>query len=379
VAGVGRFARWREAERILVVRLDKLSDVLMTTPAIAAVRETVPGARITLLTSPCGAELAPQLPFVDEVIAFEAPWVRHGAPGEDGLAGTSTAAEWRLLQRLADECFDAAIIFTSCTQSALPAALLCRQAGIPLRLAHCRENPHLLLSDWLADPDVIGDSMRHEVERQLALVGSVGFATGDSRLRFALRAADRQQAGEALAQAGIAPGQSYFVVHPGAASSSRRYPPDRFGRAAASLNRITGVPAVFTGSAEEEGTVEAARDAMGVDSISLAGRLGLGALGALLEGADVLLTNNTGPAHMAAALGTPVVDLYALTHPQQTPWRVPARVISHSVDCRNCLTSVCPQQHHACLHRVDAGRVVGAALELLAERASAPAKIACTG
>jgi ADP-heptose:LPS heptosyltransferase len=91
-------------------------------------------------------------------------------------------------------------------------------------------------------------------------------------------------------------------------------------------------------------------------------------LGALIEGADLLLTNNTGPAHLAAALGTPVVDLYALTHPQQTPWRVPARVISHAVECRNCMKRVCPQQHHACLHRIDTNRVVGAALELLAEQ-----------
>lgn len=272
------------------------------------------------------------------------------------------------MQCLADGRFDAAIVFTSCTQSALPAALLCRQAGIPLRLAHCRENPHRLLSDWLPDPDVIGDGMRHEVERQLALVGSVGFVTGDLRLRFALRAEDRQQAADALARAGVGAGQPYFVVHPGADAASRRYPPDRFGRAAASLHRITGVPAVFTGSAAEEGTVDAARRSMGLGSLSLAGRLGLGGLGALIDGADLLLTNNTGPAHVAAALGTPVVDLYALTHPQQTPWRVPARVISHAVECRNCLKSVCPQQHHACLHRIDAGRVVGAALELLAER-----------
>lgn len=117
---------------------------------------------------------------------------------------------------------------------------------------------------------------------------------------------------------------------------------------------------------------------MGMGSVSLSGRLGLGGLGALIEGADLLLTNNTGPAHIAAALGTPVVDLYALTHPQQTPWRVPARVISHPVECRDCLKSVCPQQHHACLHRIDAGRVVGAALELLAERhPRSPATATC--
>jgi ADP-heptose:LPS heptosyltransferase len=187
-----------------------------------------------------------------------------------------------------------------------------------------------------------------------------------------VRAEDRQEAARALSAAGIASHRPYFLVHPGAGSASRRYPPVRFGRAAASLHRITGLPAIFTGKAEEEGTVDAARRAMGVPAASLAGKLSIGGLGALIDGADLLLSNNTGPAHIAAALGTPVVDLYALTHPQQTPWRVPARIVNHAVACRHCLESVCPEVHHACLHQVETGRVVGAALELLAEGADRP-------
>jgi ADP-heptose:LPS heptosyltransferase len=79
----------------------------------------------------------------------------------------------------------------------------------------------------------------------------------------------------------------------------------------------------------------------------------------------VLITNNSGPAHLAAAVATPVVDLYALTNPQHTPWLVPARVLNHDVPCRNCLKSVCPQGHHDCLRRVAPERVADAAMELL--------------
>ncbi|HRO59898.1 MAG TPA: glycosyltransferase family 9 protein, partial [Burkholderiaceae bacterium] len=151
---------WRSARRVLAVRLDNLGDVLMTTPALAALRHSLPEARITLLASPAGASLGPHLPAVDEVIEFRAPWVKH--EGSDDAPGL---AEARLLERLAAERFDAAIIFTVCTQSALPAALMCRLAGIGLRLAHARENPYRLLTDWVVDRDTPRAGGRHEVQR----------------------------------------------------------------------------------------------------------------------------------------------------------------------------------------------------------------------
>jgi ADP-heptose:LPS heptosyltransferase len=82
----------------------------------------------------------------------------------------------------------------------------------------------------------------------------------------------------------------------------------------------------------------------------------------------VLICNNSGPAHIAAALDTPVVVLYALTNPQHTPWQVASRVLNHDVPCRNCLRSVCPQGHHACLLRVEPEAVAHAALELFDAR-----------
>src|SRR5436305_12384373 len=100
-------------------------------------------------------------------------------------------------------------------------------------------------------------------------------------------------------------------------------------------------------------------------ALSLAGRLSLGELGALIERADLLVSNNSGPVHLAAALGTPVVDLYALTNPQHTPWQVRAHVLSHDVACRHCLKSTCPQGHHRCLRGGSPRRVVDAALDLL--------------
>src|SRR5256885_14547893 len=104
---------------------------------------------------------------------------------------------------------------------------------------------------------------------------------------------------------------------------------------------------------------------MGTPSCSVAGSLDLAELAALLARSDLLVANNTGPVHLAAAVGTPVVALYALTNPQHTPWMVPSRVLSHEVPCRNCYKSVCPEGHHDCLRRVPPGDVVRAAVELM--------------
>ena len=368
--------RWRGVRRLLAVRLDNLGDLLMTSPALAAIKHGLPRVHLTLLASPAGAAAARHLPMVDEASAFAAPWVTSKS-GAGGVAGRPPSdgpalgqAESRLIDRLSEAQFDAAVIFTVCTQSALPAALLCLLAGIPRRLAHCRENPYALLTDWVRDPDVVGDGMRHEVARQLALVGSVGLSVPDERLRFALRPGDAEAVRRLLQAAGLADGQRYFVVHPGATAPSRRYPAERFGRAAEAIARASGCVPVYTGDASEQALIEQARKGRGV---SLAGRLELGQLGALIAGAELLLSNNTGPVHMAAALGTPVVDLYALTNPQHTPWMVAARVLSHDVPCRHCLASVCPQGHHDCLQRIEPEQLVQAALELMGEPMAASA------
>jgi lipopolysaccharide heptosyltransferase II len=360
LAGPVAAPRWAEARRLLAVRLDNMGDVLMTAPALAAAKRHASDTQLTLLTSPQGAEVARHIRAVDQCLVYRSPWTRQ-PEDEPG----SPTRDLELIERLRAHRFDAAIVFTVCTQSALPAALLCRLAGIPLRLAHSRENPYELLTDWVLETDVCADGMRHEVQRQLDLVRSVGYASENDRLRFELQPADRLAMQAALSAAGGHPERPWIVVHPGASAPSRRYPAQRFGQAADALARITGCQIVFTGTADEHPLVNDAASTMRAPFINLAGRLGLGPLAALIGAARALLCNNSGPAHLAAALGTPVVVLYALTNPQHTPWRANARVLSHDVPCRHCLKSVCPEGHHHCLRRIEVQQVVDAVCELL--------------
>ncbi|HEY8491703.1 MAG TPA: lipopolysaccharide heptosyltransferase II [Dehalococcoidia bacterium] len=352
---------WERAERVLCVRLDAVGDVLMTTPAIRAVRESRPGRRVTLLTSPAGAEAAALVPEIDEVLVYEAPWMKAARP-------RPAAADLATVERLRAAAFDAAVIFTVYSQSPLPAAFLCHLAGIPLRLAHCRENPYLLLTDWVpeAEPERL---IRHEVQRQLDLVAAVGCRTMDRRLSLQVPETARRRAERLLAEAGVDRKRPWVVVHPGASAPSRRYPAESFAAAARHLALEAGWQVVLTGGRGEVGLVEAVRAMAGVPSASLAGQMTLADLAAVIALAPLVITNNTGPAHMAAALGTPVVDLYALTNPQHTPWLVPHRALFHDVPCRNCYKSVCPEGHHNCLRLVPPESVVEAALALSRETA----------
>ncbi|MEB2398751.1 MAG: glycosyltransferase family 9 protein [Alcaligenaceae bacterium] len=353
---------WSGLRKILCIRLDNLGDVLMTTPAIRALKQACPGRRIALLASPAGAALAPFLPDVDEVIAYDAPWVKNEVDDPDGEA--------RMLRALRAADFDAAVIFTVYSQSPLPAALMCRLAGIPRVLAHCRENPYRLLSDWQPETEP-HQQTRHETRRQLDLVERVGAVCKDPRLVFATRDGDRLGVRAKLRAHGLAPGGAWIVSHCGATAPSRRYPPECFAEALSMLGGRAGT-VVLTGGASEQALTDGIRRmcAGAVPIIDFAGLLSLGELACLIEDAALLLSNNSGPVHLAAALGTPVVDLYALTNPQHTPWMVPSRVLFHDVPCKYCYRSVCPEGHHDCLRKVPPATVCAAVLELLA--ASAP-------
>jgi len=348
---------WNTARRILCVRLDSLGDVLMTTPAIAAIKATHPNAHITLMTSAAGAALAPQLPMVDEVWVYDAPWLKATAPRPN------SQPEYAIFDELRDRQFDAVIIFTVYSQSPLPAAFMAYMADIPLRLAHCRENPYQMLTHYIREPEP--EITRHEVQRQLDLVASVGYHTVDARLRLTVPPVSHDRIAALLQSEGLDRRQPWVVVHPGATASSRRYPPELFAEVGRSLVQA-GITVLFTGTVPERGLIDDIRTQMGTPSLSLAGLLDLPDLSALLAATPLLLSNNTGPVHLAAALGTPVVDIYApINNMQHTPWQVPHQVLFHDVPCRLCYKSICPEGHHHCLRLLEPKEVVKATLNLL--------------
>lgn len=329
---------WRDGLRILCVRLDNLGDVLMTTPAFRALKATWPGCHLTLLTSSVGAAIGTFISEIDAIIRFDVPWVQGGSDDQEILMP--------MVRQLKSYSFDAAILFTVQSQNPLPAALLCYLAGIPRVLGYCRENPYQLITDWIPDPEVLM-ATRHEVERQLALVQTIGCQTDDQRLTLRVSSIDQSYAREILAAYGLDKSRPWLVLHPGVSEAKRRYPTEGFSRAALELMRDFDYQIVITGSSSEQALAETIRQQLNGQAINLAGQLALGQFVGLLAEAPLLIANNTGPVHIAAAIGTPVVVLYAKTNPQHTPWQVPHRVLYFDVPAslrsRNVLLQQFPE------------------------------------
>lgn len=367
--------RWRAARRILAVRLDNLGDVLVTTPAIRAIKASLPDVAVTLLASPVGAQAGRLNPDVDDVIVYEAPWVDpwQRLPHD-------SAREQAMIATLREGRYDAAVIFSSFRQSPLPAAYLCYLADIPLRAAASIDGPGSLLTARHKHPE----RPMHEVERGLDLVAALGMATEDDDLVLRVPVTDRTALSARLQEMGIAGDRPLVVLHPGCTMPARTYPWELYAQVAGLLVRRLDARVILTGTAEEQALVErihgqidpAARAAVHC----CAGLLPFPQFCALIARADLAITNNTGPMHVAAAVKTPVIALFALTNPpeQWGPWRVPHRQLYHDVPCRLCYSRVCPRGQE-CLRLVTPDAVVTAAEALLSAARSGRTELTPVG
>jgi ADP-heptose:LPS heptosyltransferase len=313
---------------VLAVRQDSLGDVIVTGPALRALA-TAPGP-LTLLCGPRGEAAARLLPGVDDVLVQVAPWIDPEPPPVDA----SACAE--LIEAIVERRPAEAVIFTSFHQSPLPAALLLRLAGVPRIGAISVDYPGSLLDLRHRVPDEI-----HEVDRALSLAEAAGHrlaAGDDARLRIELPSPPPPL-----------PDGPFVVVHPGASVPARAWEPQAWAELVGLLVE-RGHRVVVTGSAAEaELTLRIAGGHPGV--LDLGGCCDLAELAAVLARAEAVAVANTGPAHLAAAVGTPVASLFAPTVPwiRWRPWGVPHELLMREVPCAGCRARRCPVPGHPCL------------------------------
>jgi ADP-heptose:LPS heptosyltransferase len=329
--------------RVLVARMDNLGDVLLAGPAVRAAAAQADS--VTLLAGPRGRAAAELLPGVDEVIEWCAPWID---PEPEPITSESLTA---LRFRLRAGGFDRAFILTSFHQSPLPLALLLRDAGVPWIGAISEDYPGSLLDLRHYVP---GDPP--EAERALSLMRAAGFTlpeADDGRL------AVRRILPDVSHLTGV-PG--YVVVHPAASAPAREWPADRCAEAVRLLTEA-GHRVVVTGGPGAVGSAIA-----GAWALDLTGATTLAELAAVLDGASVVVAPNTGPAHLAAAVGTPVVSLFAPVVPASrwAPYRVPTVLLGdQGAPCRATRARTCPVPGHPCLNDVAPHDVVDAVEHLL--------------
>ncbi|MBB3676943.1 ADP-heptose:LPS heptosyltransferase [Modestobacter versicolor] len=327
---------------VLVARLDNAGDVLLQGPLVRAV--AAGAERVVFLASPQGTSAAGLLPGVDSVLTWHCPWI-DGAPQPVDAADIAA-----LTERVRAEGVDEAVISTSFHQSPLPLALVLRTAGVARVSAISVDYPGSLLDvRHRVDDDL------PEPERALSLARAAGFELppgDDGRLavRRPLPAIDQP------------PG--YVVLHPGASVPARAWPAER---CAAAVDELTdaGWRVLVTGGPGERQLTAAVAGSRGVD---LGGETSLAEMAALLDGAAAVVVGNTGPAHLAAAVGTPVVSLFSPVVPavRWAPYGVPTVLLGdQSAPCRDTRARECPVPGHPCLSSVTAADVVAAVEKLV--------------
>jgi ADP-heptose:LPS heptosyltransferase len=321
-----------------------LGDVLLTGPAIRAVADRA--SHVTLLCGPRGRAAAGLLPGVDEVLEWTVPWIepRPAAVDADEVAA--------LVKRIEAAEFDQAIVFTSFHQTPLPMALLLRLAGVASTAAISEDYPGALLDVRHAVPDDV-----HEVERALSLAEAAGYPRprwDDGRLRITSDLPD---------VSALVGAERYVVVHPGTSVPARACPPSLSAGVVEALT-ASGRRVLVTG---DRGDAPLTAHVAGATGVDLGGRTDLRGLAAILAGADCVVVGNTGPAHLAAAVGTPVVSLFAPTVPFERwrPYGVPVvRLGQADAPCRDTRAQLCPVFLHPCLSTLEIRDVVSAVEEL---------------
>lgn len=328
---------------VLAVRLDNDGDVLLAGPAIRAL--AAGATRVTLLCGPRGRRAAELLPGVDGLLEWRAPWID---PEPRPVERDDVAA---LVELIAGLHVDRAIVFGSFHQSPLPTALVLRLAGVPWIGATSVDYPGTLLDLRHSIPDDV-----HEVGRSLDLVRAAGFELprgddGSLRVRRPISAALRIELPE-----------EYVAVHPGASVPARAWAPERNAELVHALV-ASGRRVVVTGAPTERRlTARVAGPEVRDEVLDLGGATDLAGLAEVLAAASAVVVGNTGPAHLAAAVGTPVVSLFAPTVPpvRWRPWHVAHELLFVDVPCAGCRARVCPVVGHPCLGGVEVADVVDA-------------------
>ncbi len=334
----------RRGGSVLIVRLDSMGDMLAAGPAVRAVAA---GAdRVTVLAGPLGESAARLLPGVDQVVPWSCPWIMAGPPPVEPADIDAVVTTIRSL------AVDEAIVLTSFHQSALPTALLLRLAGVPRIVAASTDYPGALLDVRLPPAADAPEPLR-----MLETVAGAGYRLPrDDDGRLAVR--------RPLPWIDIGLGPGYLVVHPGTSAPARAYPPDKWTQAVAALVSA-GWSVAVTGSRSEEPLTAGivAGQVHGAPVVDLAGRLDLPQLAGVLDRAGAVVVANTGPAHLAAAVGTPVVSLFSPVVPalRWAPYGVDVALLGDQrAACRDTRSTVCPVPGHPCLNSVSADDICAA-------------------
>ena len=339
------------ADRILIVRTDRIGDVVLSTPAITAVRKAFPQAYIVAMVSPETQEIVRGNPHLNEIILYDKK-TRH----------KSFLKTLDFAMRLKEKKFDMAFIL----HSTVRINLVCFLAGIARRVGYARGKMDFLLTDKLEYKKRLGE--KHEAEYSLDVLRHVGIKAEMSPLVMVAKKKDEENVDRLLRETELG-AEKFIVVHPGASDVSKMWPKEKFAGLADILIDRFGVRVVFVSSAEQAKIGEEARRLMKNKPVSLCGQTSLGELAALLKRASLFVSNDSGPVHIACAVGTSVISIFSrnkkgLSPTRWAPLGKKTRVVHKDVGCTECLAHNC-KKAFLCINSVSVEEIVEKASELL--------------
>jgi len=334
---VNRAVPSRENIRSVVVRgTNWVGDAVMTVPALRELRRVLPSARITLATRSWSRGIFADSDFVDEIFV-------HDPTGHAFSDFRRQVSQWR------SAGFDLAILF----QNSFQAALTARSAGIPYRIGYSTQHRGFLLSSAIPLPSWQGD--RHEVFYYLnivehlerTLIGKSELLQHAPNLELSIAAEGSERGRAILSSAGLPNGSPIVALCPGSTNSrAKRWPADRFAQLAELLVQHLGANILLIGAPDELEVSLRVAELMQTAPVMLTGATSLDDAVAVLSLVDVLISNDTGPAHISAALGTPTVVIFGPTNPVTTrPFSEAAVVVRNPPDCAPCMLRDCPIDH----------------------------------
>lgn len=340
-------------QRIVVRGTNWVGDAAMTIPALRELRLLFPKAHLTLATRPWAKELFAETDFLDELLVYD----------RRGLSSVlNQVSEWR------GRRFDLAILF----QNAFEAALIPALARVPIRIGYATERRGFLLTHALAVPD--WRSSKHEAFYYLNIVAAIERLVSQNQrtlesyqpdVRLGISSMRKANAAKLLAAQGVITDRKLVALCPGSINSrAKRWPAERFATLA-DLLIDANVQVLLIGSAEELEVSEEVAQRMGHQPIMLTGRTSLSEAVEILDAVDLLVTNDTGPAHIAAALGRPTLVVFGPTNPLTTQPLSPfAEIVRHPPECAPCMLRDCPIDHR-CMTAISPAEVFARAQAIL--------------
>lgn len=334
--------------RILIRGPNWVGDSVLAIPAIKAVRANFPGAEITLLVRPWVSGLFTSAPFIDRVWSEPRP---------------ASLGEWsRITSAIRRGAFDLAMLLPNSFES----ALMVFAGRIPKRVGYGTNARSWLLTDAVG----LATEPQHQVAYYLKLARAISDSGGTPPIDIEATREERASARKLLRSEGIPDGAPFLVLNPGAAyGSAKRWNEERFAKAGGTLAREMGLRVAIVGSVMERPIGEAIKTGLNGNAAVLSGKTSLEALMGILAESSLMITNDSGPMHMAAALGVPTVAIFGSTDETVTgPYGSRTRIVRHAVECSPCMLRECPIDHR-CMTLVEAEDVCRAARELMAVHA----------